>query len=49
MSAQGLHGAIVFSTQCAKQLQSIDSTRALQLPGVIDVITANDIPGTNQG
>ena len=49
MHSQGLFGAIVFSTQCAKLLGSINSSRALQLPGVVDVITANDIPGKNQG
>jgi len=49
MPSQGLFGAIVFSTQCAMQLGNIDSSRALQLPGVIDVITASDIPGNNHG
>lgn len=27
--------------------RSIDSSEALELPGVVDVITAEDIPGTN--
>jgi len=44
-----LYGAIVFSTQCAKKLISIDASRAILLPGVVDVLTAKDIPGANQG
>lgn len=35
MSAQGLYGAIVFSTQCAKKLVSMDVSAALALPGVV--------------
>lgn len=37
MSAQGLYGAIVFSTQCAKRLVSMDVSLALALPGVVSV------------
>lgn len=49
MSSQGLYGAIVYSTQCAKKLKQIDFTQALKLPGVVRVFTATDIPGLNQG
>jgi xanthine dehydrogenase/oxidase len=49
MSAQGLYGAIVFSTQCAKKLVALDYTVALALPGVVSVLTAADIPGQNVG
>ena len=28
-------------------LRSIDLSKALEIPGVVDVITAKDIPGTN--
>lgn len=44
---QGLHGAMVFSTQCAVLLQSIDVSTALTLNGVVRVLTAADIPGEN--
>lgn len=38
MPPQGLYGAIVFSTQCAKKLVSLDSTAALALPGVVSYL-----------
>jgi xanthine dehydrogenase iron-sulfur cluster and FAD-binding subunit A len=35
MPPQGLFGAIVFSTACAKVLQALDASPALALPGVV--------------
>ena len=49
MPPQGLYGAIVYSTQCAKKLVYLDVSAALQLPGVVKVLTAADIPGENVG
>ena len=46
MSAQGLHGALVFSTRCAVKLAGFDFTAALALPGVISILTAEDIPAS---
>ncbi|XP_042639514.1 aldehyde oxidase 2 [Orycteropus afer afer] len=39
--------ALVTSTRAHAKIISIDSSEALELPGVVDVITAEDIPGTN--
>nr|XP_021510779.1 aldehyde oxidase 2 [Meriones unguiculatus] len=39
--------ALVTSTRAHARIISIDSSEALDLPGVVDVITAEDIPGTN--
>ncbi|XP_066089056.1 aldehyde oxidase 2 isoform X1 [Saccopteryx bilineata] len=39
--------ALVTSTRAHAKIKSIDSSKALELPGVVDVITAEDIPGTN--
>ncbi|KAM8789643.1 aldehyde oxidase 2 isoform 3-T3 [Rhynchonycteris naso] len=39
--------AFVTSTRAHAKIKSIDSSKALELPGVVDVITAEDIPGTN--
>ncbi|KAM4836127.1 aldehyde oxidase 2 [Thomomys bottae] len=39
--------ALVTSTRAHAKIISIDPSEALQLPGVVDVITAEDIPGTN--
>ena len=47
LSAQGLHAAIVFSSQCAVQLLGFDATAASQIPGFVRLVTAADIPGTN--
>lgn len=46
-SAQGLHAAIVYSSQCAVQLASIDVNSLSSLAGVVTVLTAADIPGEN--
>lgn len=47
MPAQGLHGALVYSTQCMAILNGIDVSSALSIPGVVSVLTAADIPGSN--
>ncbi|XP_019582321.2 aldehyde oxidase 2 [Rhinolophus sinicus] len=39
--------ALVTSTRAHAKIISIDLSEALELPGVLDVITAKDIPGTN--
>jgi xanthine dehydrogenase/oxidase len=49
MSPQGLFGAIVFSTVCAKTLVGLDASAALALPGVVSFFSAADIPGENVG
>uniref|UniRef100_A0A452R6I2 Aldehyde oxidase n=1 Tax=Ursus americanus TaxID=9643 RepID=A0A452R6I2_URSAM len=38
---------LVTSTRAHAKIISVDLSQALDLPGVIDVITAEDIPGTN--
>lgn len=47
LPTNGLYGSIVFSTKCAMTLQSIDTSTALSLAGVVACFTAADIPGTN--
>jgi xanthine dehydrogenase/oxidase len=47
ISAQTLHAAMVFTTQCSTKLLAIDSSAALAVSGVVAVYTAADIPGTN--
>ncbi|KAM9038260.1 aldehyde oxidase 4-like isoform 1-T2 [Sarcophilus harrisii] len=42
-----LHLAVVTSTRAHAKILSIDFSEALELPGVVDVITANDVPGEN--
>uniref|UniRef100_A0A4W2INJ3 aldehyde oxidase n=1 Tax=Bos indicus x Bos taurus TaxID=30522 RepID=A0A4W2INJ3_BOBOX len=39
--------ALVTSTRAYAKIISIDLSEALEIPGVVDVITAKDIPGTN--
>ncbi|KAK2496717.1 hypothetical protein MC885_008101 [Smutsia gigantea] len=39
--------ALVTSTRAHAKITSIDSSEALEQPGLVDVITADDIPGTN--
>ncbi|GCC33141.1 aldehyde oxidase 1-like isoform X2 [Chiloscyllium punctatum] len=41
--------ALVTSTQAHAKIVSIDASKALQLPGVFDIITTQDIPGKNIG
>ncbi|XP_012594522.2 aldehyde oxidase 2 isoform X1 [Microcebus murinus] len=38
---------LVTSSRAHAKIMSIDFSEALELPGVVDVITAEDIPGTN--
>ncbi|CAO2615966.1 Aldehyde oxidase 2 [Lemmus lemmus] len=44
---QELFLAVVTSTRAHAKITSIDSSEAFALPGVVDVITAEDIPGAN--
>lgn len=43
-----LHAAVVGSPVAHGTIRSIDSASALAMPGVVAVITADDIPGKNQ-
>uniref|UniRef100_A0A8C3WD62 FAD-binding PCMH-type domain-containing protein n=1 Tax=Catagonus wagneri TaxID=51154 RepID=A0A8C3WD62_9CETA len=45
--AQELFLAVVTSTRAHAKIISIDTSEALALPGVADVITAEDVPGDN--
>ncbi|XP_066201736.1 aldehyde oxidase 4-like [Saccopteryx leptura] len=45
--AQELFLAVVTSTRAHAKITSIDVSEALALPGVVDVITADDVPGDN--
>jgi xanthine dehydrogenase molybdopterin-binding subunit B len=42
-----LHGAFVLTSRANATVVSIDTTRALTVPGVVAFIDANDIPGAN--
>lgn len=44
---QELFLAVVTSTRAHANIISIDTSEALALPGVVDVITAEDVPGEN--
>lgn len=46
-SAQTCFGAMVYATQAAVTLSSIDVAAAKSMPGVVAVYTADDIPGLN--
>ncbi|XP_077010743.1 aldehyde oxidase 2 [Tamandua tetradactyla] len=39
--------ALVTSTKAYAKILSVDFSEAVEIPGVVDVITAKDIPGTN--
>ncbi|XP_006862100.1 PREDICTED: aldehyde oxidase-like [Chrysochloris asiatica] len=45
--AQELFLAPVTSTRAHAKIMSIDTSQALAIPGVVDVITAEDVPGDN--
>ncbi|KAF3824242.1 hypothetical protein GH733_008527, partial [Mirounga leonina] len=45
--AQELFLAVTTSTRTHAKIISIDASEALALPGVVDVITAEDVPGDN--
>ena len=38
---------LVVSTKSHAKLLSVDPSRALQMPGVVDFIDHNDVPGNN--
>ena len=40
-----LHGAVVLSEHARADIEAIDPTAALAMPGVIAVLTADDVPG----
>ncbi len=40
-----LHGAVVLSEHARADIMAIDTTAALALPGVVAVLTADDVPG----
>jgi xanthine dehydrogenase molybdopterin-binding subunit B len=42
-----LHGAYVLSTSGLKTLVSLDASKALAMPGVVALIGAKDVPGSN--
>jgi len=42
-----LYAAFVTSTQGSADIQSIDASVALEMPGVVDFVSASDIPGEN--
>ncbi|XP_053327928.1 aldehyde oxidase [Spea bombifrons] len=45
---QELFIAFVTSSRAHAKIVSIDAEEALEIPGVVDVITAGDVPGTNE-
>ncbi|KAK1864610.1 hypothetical protein I4F81_007155 [Pyropia yezoensis] len=47
LPARGLHGALVLSGRPHAELRGLDTTAALALPGVVRVVTAADVPGSN--
>ena len=42
-----LHGAVLHSPHAHARIRSIDITEAINAPGVLRVVTASDLPGTN--
>ena len=48
MTAQGLHGALIFSTRCAVKLSGFDFSAALATPGVVAILTSDDIPAAGK-
>jgi CO/xanthine dehydrogenase Mo-binding subunit len=42
-----LHAKIVYASIPSGKIESIDKTEALRVEGVVDVITAEDVPGSN--
>lgn len=43
-----MHGAFVLSPRANCTVLSVDPSEALAMPGVVDFVTANDIPGANE-
>lgn len=48
-SREALVGRILWSEQPSARIQAIDATAARAVPGVVAVLTSQDIPGTNIG
>ncbi|XP_063364928.1 uncharacterized protein LOC134653488 [Cydia amplana] len=46
-SPREVHVAFVLSTICVGEIDKIDASEALKLPGVVSFFTAKDIPGKN--
>lgn len=44
----GVHASFILSTIAHGKILSIDGSEALAVPGVVDVVTAKDIPGVNK-
>ncbi|KDO20485.1 hypothetical protein SPRG_14003 [Saprolegnia parasitica CBS 223.65] len=42
-----LYGAYVYATKALQRVVHIDAGPALAIPGVVDVVTADDVPGEN--
>jgi len=42
-----LYLALVMSTQAHAKITNVAPSRALQMPGVVDFVTAADVPGSN--
>ncbi|KAH0790409.1 xanthine dehydrogenase isoform X2 [Histomonas meleagridis] len=47
MPPNGLHGGLVMSTEPHARIKSIDWTEVRNYPGVVDIVTAEDVPGQN--
>ena len=48
MSAWGAyHACFVYGTQAGANLESMDASVAMTMPGVVDLVTVDDIPGIN--
>ncbi|KAH7826052.1 xanthine dehydrogenase [Monocercomonoides exilis] len=45
---RGLYAEFILSTVAHGKIIRIDGTEALKLPGVVDIVTAKDIPGVNK-
>eukprot|EP01107_Rhizomastix_libera_P015657 TRINITY_DN6011_c0_g1_i1.p1 TRINITY_DN6011_c0_g1~~TRINITY_DN6011_c0_g1_i1.p1 ORF type:complete len:1367 (+),score=357.63 TRINITY_DN6011_c0_g1_i1:595-4101(+) len=44
----GLHAAFISSTKSYAKILSMDTSRAMEMPGVVAIYTAKDIPGINK-
>lgn len=43
-----LHGRVVYSKYAYAKIKTVDTSKAVMVPGVVAIITAADIPGVNQ-
>ncbi|KAK9807521.1 hypothetical protein WJX72_001412 [[Myrmecia] bisecta] len=48
LGADELWAAVVMSTEALATIKAIDTSAALKVPGVVDFVGPNDIPGKNQ-